>query len=369
MDNPNVKVRDADLAAFLALVFAAGKTPKIKGPPGIGKSKGVEQYAKDQGDDYGYFEIDMSKANIGDFQGFLMPREETMLDADGNSMSYMAGRYTYPYWAYDKFSGRPLHMFKRGVVVFEEWGQGDPEVKRASAPMIYERRLGLYHFPGFDCVMLSNRPEDRSGTTKEYDFIINRTTEVTLQPTLDHFLMIGTKLGFTPLTMAFAARNEAKLFTDPEVPKSQGPWMTQRSLHAADDLIKTALSKGMPLESPLLLVAMAGTIGFGNANAYMEFVKCRTEIPTLSKIVADPMSTPVPTRLDLLTFLVFDIAAKATHANIGALATYVKRMSDGMGVMFFNAVTRRDPTMVSTAEFSSFAKDNLTLLSAVAMRR
>jgi len=369
-----IEVLDSDLVPFIELIFKAKKTPHIKGRPGSGKSKQIEAYARKMNEKYaaeggyGFFLLDMSKANVADILGFLMPEDQTIIDANGNSVVIKAGRYTYPYWAYDLFTGRPAHTYKYGVIVLEEWAQGDPEVKRTSAPLIYDRRVGLYHFPDFDVIMLGNTGKDRSGETREYDFIINRTVQATLKPTLANFLVVAQELGMTPLTMAFAKRNEQDLFYG-ETPKEQGPHLTQRSLHALDDIIKAAMAEGRDLDDPLVSVAAAGAVGFAAAQIYMAFVKARHEIPTISEVLRNPTGCRIPDKLDVLTFLVFDLAAKTTKDNITAIAQYVARLSTDMGVSYFNAATARDEGLIFTREFSQFSQKNITLMSAAALRK
>ena len=369
------KILAHDLHLFLEMVFAGRGTAKIESPPGAGKSKSIEAYARlmnkvfanDGG--YGLFVLDMSKANLADLMGYLMPRDKVDTDHEGNTIEITQGRYTYPYWLYDWFTGKPAYKFKHGLIVLEEWGQGDGEVKRACAPIIYDRRLGEWKFPEFDMVVLSNRPQDRSGVTKEYDFIINRWNEAELVPTLEGFLEVSHVLKLLPLTQAFAARNEKELFHEAEVPKVQGPWMTQRSLHKADDIVQAALAKGHDFTSPILIAALAGGIGPDNANRYIAFADARTKIPTVSAIIADPTGTPIPAELDVLSFLVFDLAAKTKHENVGKLFQYVKRMKSDMAVAYFHAACTRDDTLVGTKEFSAFAMENLGVLTAVAARK
>ena len=369
------KILGHDLHAFLSLVFAGRGTAKIDSAPGAGKSKGIEAFARlmnkvfENDGGYGLFVLDMSKANLADLNGYLMPRDKTDTDAYGNTIEVTHGRYSYPYWLYDWFTGKPAYKFKHGLIVLEEWGQGDGEVKRGCAPLIYDRRLGEWKFPEFDMVVLSNRPQDRSGVTKEYDFIINRWTEAELQPTLEGFLEVSHILGLLPLTQAFASRNEKELFHEAEVPKVQGSWMTQRSLHKLDDIVQAALAKGMAFTDPLLIAALSGTVGPDNARRYVAFADARTKIPAVSAIIADPMGTPIPTELDVLSFLVFDLAAKTKHENVEKIFQYVRRMKSDMAVTYFHAACTRDDTLVGTKQFSAFAMDNLGVLTAVAARK
>jgi hypothetical protein len=369
---PN-KLLAEDLHDFMDIVFAGKATLKVNGEPGAGKSKQAEAYARRQaikyGEDggYGLFIFDLSCTNLADLMGYLMPT--TITDTvQGVSQEVLAARYTYPYWAYDYTTKLPAYKFKRGLIILEEWGQGDPEVKRACAPLINDGRLGMWRFEGFDIIVLSNRAEDRSGVTKEYDFTINRWVEVDLIATLNGFLAAGGDLGMTPLTLAYASRRTDRLF-QAKVPEKQGPWMTQRSLHRFDDIIKASALKGIGLDHPLMLNVAVGAIGEADAYDYMAFAEARSKIPTISTIVADPEGAPIPTELDVLMFLVFDLASKTKRDNVAPIFKYVSRLKSDMGCTYFHAATRRDDTLVSTKEFSQFAIDNLTLLSAVAGRK
>lgn len=366
------KIQDIDFMAFVELLFRAKRTPYIKGPPGSGKSAMAEALArrlndlyKDDGG-YGYFEIDCAKANIADWQGFLMPKDEVVITHDGQSVTVMAGKYTMPYWAYCKFSGRSILTFKRGCIAFEEWAQCDTEVKRASSSMLHGRRLGLWHFPDFDCMLLGNRDVDRAGTTKEYDHIINRLTIVEMQPTLTNFLVVANELGMTAITQAFAHRNTERVF-NAGIPKEQGPYLTQRSLHALDDIVKSALAIGMDLNDPILLTAAVGTVGMEDATRYMAFVKARHKIPPISQVVNDPHGCPIPDEGDLVAFLVYDMANKVDRTTMPAMWAYLTRLPSSWHATFFDAATRRDKTLVATKEYTSYAKDNLGMMSASIM--
>ena len=151
------------------------------------------------------------------------------------------------------------------------------------------------------------------------------------------------------------------------MPEKQGPWLTQRSLHKFDNVVRA--NPHLDITDPLLQVVAAGTIGKGASAIYMAFADARSKIPTVSAIMSDPRGAPVPDEMDVLMFLVFDLASKTTRVNITPIATYIKRLSSGMQVTYFNACTQRDATLVSTQEFSAFAVENITLLSVVAARR
>ena len=77
-------------------------------------------------------------------------------------------------------TGRPAFTYSRGMLVLEEYGQATGDVKRAVR--IHHqgaKRNGAHLFPpNTDVLLLSNRPEDRSGVTKDFDFLINRRNQL-----------------------------------------------------------------------------------------------------------------------------------------------------------------------------------------------
>jgi hypothetical protein len=369
-----MKVLAEDMHGLMQACFAGSMPLKLTSAPGAGKSKMAEAfaarmnelYADDGG--YGCFIFDLSKSNVADAQGYLMPSTIVDTDVHGKTQEVLAAKYTYPYWAYDQITKKPAYKFKRGLIILEEWGQGELDTKKSLASLVNDRRQGLWDFAGFDILVLSNRPEDRSGVTREFDFLINRWCEAELVPTLEGFLVAGNLLGMTPLTLAFAARRSDALF-NPVVPKEQGPWMTQRSLHNWDKVIKANAPRGLDIDSPLLHVIAEGTLGKADAAAYLAFAKARSKIPAVSAILSDPRGAPIPEELDVLMFLAFDLAAKTTRVNIAPIAIYVARLSSAMQVAYFTSASQRDDSLVMTAEFSAFAMSNVTLLSAAAARK
>jgi len=365
-----MKLHIEEFLSFLELMFGARRAVHASSRPGSGKSSIARKYAKLQNKTrrYAYCEVNGATDNIADARGYLMPREARYIDVDGQERVIMEGKYTYPYWAFDKFTGEPAFMFDGMLIVIEEWGQGDLDFKKAMASLVQDRRMGEYHFPHADVLLLSNRAEDRAGVTRDLDHIINRRTDVEIVTGVEGTIVMGQERGWSPITLAFAARNEDILFGD-SVPEKQGPFLTNRSLEGLDEIIREAERKDMPLDHPHVLVAAAGTIGEGNAHRYMAFARARHEIPTLSAILRDPEGADVPIKLDLLMFLVFDLAAKTKRENMDGISRYIKRLPSDMHVSYFETVARRDPELVSTANFSAYARDNIDLLTAIAVRK
>lgn len=355
----------SDVQRTLEINFEADIPVMLQGASGIGKTELAEAYARAQGPDYGFFEINLATAMLPDIIGYQVPTKQSYVDAAGQMQEIPVSEFAYPYFMFDKFTGRPAFTYDAGMIVLEEYGQAQGDVKRSCAPIIREKRSGKWRFPvKTDVLLLSNRPEDRSGVSKDFDFLINRRNQLTLNADLNGWLVWAHAHGVSSMSMAFASRNEDKVFTN-KAPEKQGPWLTPRSLHQADKFLQVALKRGVSLDDAMVRSNLSGIIGEGYTHVYIAFAKVRDKLPSFQSIVDDPKGADLPEPMDQRMFLAFDLAAKTTRKNIGPIVTYIKRMQTDMAVAFYRAATQRDKTLVSTTEFGDWACENIQLLSAV----
>lgn len=373
MNNPITKafIKSAQFSTYLDMMFAAKMPVKIEAGPGMGKTEMTTQFAEAKGPDYGFFEMNVALASEPDVQGFLLPRQETALDANGNEISLLTGHYTMPYFMRDMRTGRPSVSYKRGLLVLEEWGQGQSPVKRMLAPAIHDKRLGAHFFPEqCDVIILTNRPEDRSGVSKEFDFLINRWAEAQLIPSPEGWIVHASEIGAQSETIAFANRNRNMVFNG-NVPKEQGPWMTPRSLMGADRILASAKEMNLSLDDDMVMAGLIGTIGMAGATQFLAFAKLRDHLPKFSDIVRDPEGTRLPVdndgtlHYDQLMFLSFDLASRTEKSNVEKIVTYINRFPIDMAVAYYRAAVRRDKSLISTRSFGDWMTKNVKLLAAV----
>jgi hypothetical protein len=213
-------------------------------------------------------------------------------------------------------------------------------------------------------LILSNRDQDRSGKTKEFDFLINRWTELELIPSEEAWLVWADEHDVGMVTQAFAAHNTDIVFAS-KVPEKQQPWLTPRSLVAADKKIKEALALGIKLDDPFLRQNLAGAIGDGGAHGYIAFAAIRDKLPKQADIMADPLTAFLPDELDQRMFITFFLASKADRANFPQFCKYMKRMQKNFGVAFIRSAGKRDKALLSTTDFTNWSIENQALLAAV----
>jgi len=363
------KISMYDLHKALRVNFMAGISVEVRGASGAGKSDSAEQYAQAQGPDYGFWELNAATANLMDVLGVLMPHKEMHTDISGEAKEITAGRYSYPYFMRDKFSGRPSFTYSRGMFLIEEYGQATPDLKRGLGTLIWAARNGEHVFPkGVDILILSNRPEDRSGVTKDFDFLINRRNILECRAEFEGWSLWAHDNEISNMSMAYAKRNEGKVFSN-KAPEKQGPWLTPRSLVTADKFLKAAHEvEKISLDDDFIRVNLSGIIGEGYAHEYLAFAKLRDQLPSFSSIVTDPRGAVVPSTPDQQMFIAFELAHKAERDNIKPIITYMKRLPKDFSVAFFKSAVQRDKTLRSTREFGDWAVENKSLLAAVNAR-
>ena len=364
---PNLIVSMADVPLALKTGFGAGMPLFIEGPPGVGKSEIVEQYAEAQGPDYFFGILNAATANLPDVIGVLMPRVEKFIDSNGIERNITVGEYAYPYFLRDKRTRRFASQYTRGVLVIEEYGQASLDMKRGLATVIWNKMAGEHPIPaGFDIIILSNRPEDRSGVGKDYDFLINRRMQFQVKADPAAWTVWAHDHGISNATLAYADRRKTIVF-DGKMPEKQGPWMTPRSLVSLDKYYQYAhVQLHVPLEEPFFYKMAASIVGHGGAIDYIAFAGLRDKLPSVAKIIKDPTGTPVPEQPDQQMFLAFDLASVVTRQTMKPVIAYVNRMPKDFSMAFFRSAMQRDKTLRSTTEFGDWATSNLSLLSAIA---
>jgi hypothetical protein len=153
-----------------------------------------------------------------------------------------------------------------------------------------------------------------------------------------------------------------------KAPEKQGPWMTPRSLVTADEQVKAAMSMGLKLDDMFVWENLAGSIGSGLATEYLAFARIRDKLPTISAILANPETCPLPHEMDQQIFLVFDLASKATKENVNSIIAYINRMPSDFAIAFYRSAMQRDSALRSTKAFGDWAVKNIGLLSAISAK-
>lgn len=294
------------------------------------------------------------------------------------SIKYTITDPSYPLWMLDVFTQRPATLFDQFVLIIEEYGQGEPETKRALAEIFLNGGTAPFYLPKGSARWACTNSGMRYGVTKDFLFAIARRTVIDIAPDVDilvshwdkPYMSQGRQWQMSPVWKAWAKTSGASIIFEPE-PKEDGPWCNPRTMSAADRayqiLIEDNGGQDIPPNDPLLLELFSGTIGMGATMSCTQHLQFRTQLPSYEEIVADPTGTDVPVKGDLQMLLAYELANRTQVNHLPETLTYMQRLPKDMGITFISALLRRDyKGIINQPAMQAWVQKNSGLIAIVA---
>ena len=357
-----------ELSEVMPKVLDTGVSVELISAPGRGKSEFVHDLIATNtartGTRWGFATLFLATMTPSDLLGYMVPG----IDAKGRKVS----EFTMPPWM-RTVDGGNVEDFERGILFLDEFGQGEADVKRASAELLLNRQLGPWALPkGWSVIAASNRANDRSGVTKSFDFVINRRLEIHIEDNLDAWVDWAASKGVDPLVIAFASQNPQIVFAD-SVPDKQGPWCTPRSLVMAAkvlDQFRDVNADGSRGAFPMHEIAQkltTGLIGEAATSQMFATIKLAANMPKFEDILANPGGVMVPDAPDARMLVAYQLAAKVTNDEkiIGPVTQYIQRFPSEFLALWVKAAVKYTPAIVSTKAVMDLYMKNASLFSAV----
>lgn len=357
-----------ELQKEMPAILDSGISVEMISAPGRGKSEFVRSIrtfmSARTGVKWGLATCFLATQDPADMGG-LQYKGEMPLD-DGTTIAIADP--TLPLWMICE-DGSPVWAYERGILFLDEYGQGSPETKRTAAELLLNRRIGKWQLPtGWSVIAASNRASDRSGVSKNFDFIINRRLEVHIQDDVEAWVSWANENGVHPMLVAFVHNNPQVVFTD-GVPERQGPWPTPRSLVMFDRLMKVRNpdAEVLPIDGGALKLA-CGLIGEAAAAQLVATMRLLQEMPSYKEIVADPMGCHAPgkDKPDAQMLACYNLAARVVEKDFDAVVAYVERFPAEFAMTFVRAATKRNAKLLSTKTFCDWALRNKAITNAIA---
>lgn len=354
----------------LPSMIAAGVSVRVESSPGMGKSSVVEQFVKSHDpDEFGYQIVNLASHDAVDLMGFQYKGERSWPDYNGGAPVTVTDP-SMPLWFVDMRTGRPLNTFKQAILFLDEFGQGSIETKRAAATLIHERRVGPWQLnKSVFIIAASNRTSDRSGVTKDLDFLINRQIIIPIEPDLDSWKEWAFTAGVHHLGVSFADQYPQVVFSD-GVPDEQGPWCTPRSLVNCMTALQ-AYGAALSMDSEKLPVdgwatmLCNGAIGSAAAAQFISHTRLGNEMPSFDDIINAPETTPIPAAVDAQMLVTHKLAAMVTLKTVDPTLKYMQRMPEEFALVFARSAVRRENRLLSAPPFLKWIEKNSGLISAI----
>lgn len=352
-------------------LYLSGACFYLRSAPGRGKTTTVidaaAKIAKDTEKNIGLVVINGPNLTPGDTIGFGVPKHSK--DEHGNPISEMV--FTLPFfWRTDE--GKLLEEYDGGIIFVDEADKMDVDIKKVMGEMALSGRCGSHRLPaGWVVWMAGNRQEDRSGSTKELDHLINRRIEFNIEDDILGWEQWALKHEVNPSIIAFAVSNPQIVFPD-KLPEKQGPFCTPRSLVAAGHVLDlmagnspgNAVRCNLPTDTDAVEIA-AGAIGQAAAAQLFATLRLEAELPDINTILSAPGSAKVPSKPDAQMLVCYKLASISDEKNISQIVRYVQRLPTDFAATYAKATVTRKPMLAASTAIIDWCKTNSALLAII----
>ncbi len=273
--NPGITVTQKQLSEFL-LNVAIVRPVFIWGPPGIGKSSLVQQFAADVG------------LPCVSLLGSQLAPEDII------GVPQIIGGVS-------RFCPPSLIARNESYCLFlDELNACSHEVQKAFYSLIHERRIGEYVLPqGSIVIGAGNRAQDSAIVKPMSSALLNRLVHVHLKVSHRDWLEWAAKNGIHPLVLEYIQTRPDHLWSQP--PKTEEAFSTPRSWHMLSDALH---GYGAQIPDDALEVLAFGCLSPQHASQFKAFVKQIRSKYRLAAILKGEISWPHnPEDRDVLYFL------------------------------------------------------------------
>jgi hypothetical protein len=342
--------------------YKSGKCMYLKSAPGRGKTttviSAVPRIAKALDKDLGIVVINGPLLTPADAVGYLVPKH---LEG-GRTVSV----YTDPFW-FVTSEGKRLDEYDGGVIFVDEADKMDVDVKKVIGEMALTGRCGPHRLPpGWVTWMAGNRSQDRSGSTKELDHLINRRVEIDVTDDLAGWEKWCLQNGVDATVVAFGMAHPQIVFSE-SLPDKQGPWCTPRSLVAAGELLMAHSTDGKIPTDDAAVEDAAGAIGQAAAAQLFATIKLASELPSIESILANPDKAKMPGAPDAQMLVAYQLAATATDQTLPAIIKYVERLPADFSITFAKALCTRNPMFAARPAMLDWSKRNSSIMATMSV--
>jgi hypothetical protein len=375
-----------ELGTELDAHIEAGNAVMIESHSGIGKSQKIGQaydrFRKkhaEHGLRVGFGVIFAATQTPPDLIGFQFKGEKTFpgdLFPDGKPRTVTVTDPSVPLWMIST-EGLPAYAYDKFFLLIDEYGQGEPDVKRAIAEIFLNGGTSPWYLPPGSVRIGCTNTGARYGVTKDFDFCISRRVHIEITGDADVWIEDfankpyrhqGRQWQVMPVTKAWAKANPTVLFEP--MPEKQGPWANPRSVTAADRYLQVKgwdQAANVDVSNRLVMEALAGYIGMPGTQSMLTHFQFKLALPSYETVVADPTGTDVPSKPDMKLLMAYELAGLAKPEDMAQLITYIQRLkAKDMETTFVTSLMARDyARFITNPVMMAWVNKNAALLQLI----
>ncbi len=276
------------------------------GPPGIGKSSLVKQFAKEHG--MKLIDLRLPLMDPVDLRGL------PMVDKDSRKAVWLPPDFL------------PDPDEDPGILFLDEINAAPPSVQASAYQLVLDRRIGNYRLPeGWIVIAAGNRTTDRSVAYRLPTALSNRFTHFEIQVDVEEWIKWAWEQNIDPYIISFI-RFTPDLLMKFNPQSNQNAFPTPRSWEF--------VSRLRPLRDEdfsLYLKAVKGTIGDVAAQQFIVFLNYRDTLPD-PKDILEGQPYEIPKQIDaqfaLMGGLIMELLQRNEEKHIDNFFAYVAQYEE-----------------------------------------
>jgi hypothetical protein len=345
--------------------YKSGQCIYLRSGPGRGKTtsivEAIPRIAASVNKRLGISIVTGPNLTPGDTVGFGIPKHG--ITSGGKPVDEMV--FTLPFfWRTEE--GKLLEEYDGGILFIDEADKMDVDIKKVVGEMALSGRCGPHRLPpGWVVWMAGNRVQDRSGSTRELDHLINRRLEIDITDDIASWENWALRHHVHPSIVAFGVSNPQIVFPE-KLPEKQGPFCTPRSLVKAGELLVAMAEDGgdLPVD-PDAVESVAAGVGAAAAGQLFATLKLEADLPDLKTIVNAPTIARLPMAPDARMLVCYKLASVTDESNVTPVVTYIERLPADFAACYAKALVTRKPGLAPHKAIQDWCKRNSTLMAVV----
>lgn len=334
-------MHSSQMAKEFEAAYAAKQPLMIWGPPGIGKSNVVAQFA------------DRKKIDLIDLRTILLD------PVDLRGLPWVDRETNKAMTAVPDFLPDP-NADTSGILFLDELTSAPKQVQGALYQLILDRKIGEYKLPdGWHIIAAGNRMTDRGVTTRMPTPLANRFYHVEMEVSFDDWMEWANNkdLGNIQPEITSFLRFKPSFLHDFNPSSDAVAFPTPRSWEIASR---------MSADTNMEFERAKGIVGEGVAGEFLAFLRVWKKLPNPDAVIMNPDKAEVPTDPATLFALMGAIANRANEVNFDNVATYAARVPVEFQVILVRDAIQRDPGIVTSPAFGEWADKNSKVLRSAA---
>jgi hypothetical protein len=365
---------EAGIATLLVSGSGMGKSSIMLAEFEHQKAEGAKK-----GERWGLGIIFLATQTPPDLIGYQFKGEKEYEMADGQKVRVTITDPSVPLWMLsvphgDDPGGKPAFLYDKFFLIIDEYGQGEPDTKRAAAEIFLKGGTAPWYLPAGSVRVAATNEGSRYGVSKDFDFCVARRGRIAISPDIEPLLQFMDKpyvhqgkVWQTSPVVKFWAKRHPEIVFEAE-PKEQGPWCMPRTLCDADRYlqVKARMNGGTIPTDASTIETLSGIIGMPATTSLVADIQFRLELPSYEDVIKDPANTPVPDKPDMKMLMAYEMAHQTQVNDLAAVVAYLQRFPKDMAVTYVTSLLRRDyRNFINSPAMQGWIAKNAALVSVI----